>query len=123
MGHNHGSNADEGTLTNLQIVAQADAWRNVGVISNAIVVVHGAASVQDDVGANHAARVDHNTSANHRIRANAYIGRNHRGWLLCDGQALALLLQLIKQTVAGTIITNRDNQAVMGDVGMYPQSP
>jgi hypothetical protein len=44
-GHNRGPNTDEGTLTNLDLPAQVDTWRNVGVIVNAIVVVHSAAGV------------------------------------------------------------------------------
>jgi hypothetical protein len=39
-----------------------------------------------------------------------------------DDKALTLV-QLIKQTLAGAIIANRDNQSIVGDVGKISNTP
>jgi hypothetical protein len=90
------------------------AGRNLGVFADRIVMIYGAACVENCVGADRAARVDHNASADRRSWANADIGRDHRRWMPGSSEALTLLLQRIEQPAANAVISNCDNQGIVG---------
>lgn len=76
--HHGGAYSYQNSLLNTHIAAQAHPRRNMDVISNAIVMIHDAARIEDDVRTNNASRIDHRARADHAPRSNQHIWSDDR---------------------------------------------
>lgn len=94
---NHGgTDSDHSALPNGDITAQMNPRSDVGMAPDVVVVIHGAAGVENNVITDDRARVDHYTSADHhsfaqvRIRNDYASQPNDSGELPIPRASLAL---------------------------------
>ncbi len=93
------------------------AGGDMDMIADAVVMIHSAAGIQNDVSPDHADRIDHDTGTDHASRANLHIRSNDCTGVTSNDKALALSLPRFKQPLACCITANRNNDTIMRNIG------
>jgi len=88
---------------------------NVDMVADMVVMIDGAARVEDHVGANGATGIDHDAGKDDGAWAQGDIGRKDGPWVTNGGKAIALRLQGTIETPTHLIVANGDHQRVVGD--------
>src|SRR4051812_39085415 len=90
-----------------------DTRCNVGMLTDHIMMIHRAASIENHVVANYAAGVDHDTRTNDTARTNPDIPGNDRVRMASSCKAYSLTLELFVQVAARVVVANADDHGIV----------
>jgi len=122
-GHHRRADADQCPCPNRDLAAQVYARRDMGVVTDPVMVVNGTAGVQNGISADYAASVHYHASTDHRTWPYLHIGSQNGAWVNGCGEAFTLLAQPFKGLAADHIVADGDDHGVVlysGKVGKRP---
>jgi hypothetical protein len=117
LGHDCGADPDKRTSTNLHVAPEVNAWSDVCVIADLVVMIDCAAGVENGIRADRATGIDDNSGTECCALANLHIRRHNSSWMPGGDKLLALLLELLEQTPASMVIADAKDQSIVGDLG------